>query len=115
MYPESHELKKYTRVDALLVGGLSTVLLVVGDIFAQYGILINNWTPIILFDFTQLRQILFPPRFLVVELVSYILGINYFKAANIVWILGVLLMIGGLMGYASLLRFSIFKLLKRKH
>lgn len=89
MCAQLREFKNYTIVDALLVVGLSTALFVIGGIFVEYG---------------------------ATGYLRYVsdVQIPYFRQITIVWLVGVLLMIAGLLGYAFLLRLSIFKLLKRK-
>jgi hypothetical protein len=96
MCAQLRKFRNYTTVDALLVSGLSTVLFVIGSILIGYGVHV-----------LPLARIIWLPS-------VYSSMSSDFNTASIVWIIGVLLMVAGLLGYASLARLPILKLLKRK-
>jgi len=112
MYTRKREFKRYTLGDILLVIGLSVTLFVVGGIFIGYGVYITEWMRIPhLLDLESFQ------RFYIVDFVFKILGPglqNFMQSIYIVWFIGILCMVASFMGLASIIRWAIFKLQKRK-
>jgi tellurite resistance protein TehA-like permease len=110
MYGNVSEFKRYTPGEVLFVIGLSIVILVIGCTFVGYGVYVTELmnSPIDLF-----RPII--SKFFPVELISNFLGGNYLQAVYIGWIIGVICIVAGLLGFASAIRWATFKLLKRRH
>jgi hypothetical protein len=112
MYTRKREFKRYTRTDVLLVIGLSTVIFVIGGVFVGYGVA-SFWWWGIAFPCIHAPA---PLEFIVALIISNFLGgqkINYF-AVIWTWLIGIFIATAGLLGFASIIRWAIFKLLKRK-
>jgi hypothetical protein len=114
MYRKLPEFKKYTPTEVIFVTGLSAVIFLVGCIFVGHGANITEkvvrladlrWFPYVTLIFA---------KFLPVELISNFLGGDYLQAVYVGWIIGVICIVAGLLGFSSVIRWAIFKLLKRR-
>ena len=102
------QFRHYTLTEILLDIGLSSILFVIGGIFVGYIYEIArniyhlaNWVP---------------PKFIVTEWLAQTFHLHYWREAfPLTGIIGIILMLVGLLGYVSIFRWAIFKLLKRKH
>jgi hypothetical protein len=110
MYRGLRQFKKYTLVDILLVIGLSIVIFVIGGVFVGYSVASFWWWGI---PFPRPPP---PLEFIVALIISNFSGgqkISYF-AVIWTWLIGISIVVAGLLGFASIIRWAIFKLLKRK-
>jgi hypothetical protein len=115
MYRKVRQFKKYTLADVLLVIGLSIVTFVIGGICIGHGVSV---VPVKRPSIDPIEIIIINyrlPEFFITGLISVVLRIPYyFEAVYLTWFLGVIIMVASLLGFASIIRWTIFKLLKKK-
>jgi hypothetical protein len=106
---------RYTLREVLLVFGLSSVIFLVSCGYVGYGIEFYS-LPRFSFDPIPIKFILkiIPPELILVKILSILFEIKYPDTITMVWLIGILGMVAGLLGIASIARWAIFRVLFRK-
>ena len=104
MYRKLPEFKRYTPKEVLFVTGLSTIIFLTGCIFVGHGVYV----------YERIAQFVHIVKFWPVELIYNFFGVDYIRAVWIGWIIGVICIVAGLLGFSSVIRWATFKLLKRR-
>lgn len=108
MYRKLPEFKRYTTEEVLFVTGLSTIIFLTGCIFVGHGVYVYE-------RIGPDRSIdVHIVKFWPVELIYNFFGVDYIRAVWIGWIIGVICIVAGLLGFSSVIRWATFKLLKRR-